>query len=82
VEVASIFQSLATMAGLFAYWGLYIATGFACAFYVYQDAIKHKRRALNIHPYWWAALAFIGNVWALFAYWVMQHSTLVKTPDE
>jgi hypothetical protein len=78
----SIYQALLGTAGLYTYWVLYVATGIACAYYVYQDAIKQDRRTLNIHPYWWAALALIGGVWTLLAYWLIQHSTLKKPGDE
>lgn len=78
----SIYQALLGAAGLYTYWALYILTGIACAFYVYQDAIKQSRRVLNVHPYWWAAFALIGGVWTLVAYWLLQHSTLGKSRDE
>lgn len=82
VEEPSLYQALLGAAGLYVYWGLYIATGVACAYYVYQDAIKQSHVSLNIHPYWWAALTLIGGVWSLLAYWIMQHSSLVKRRDE
>ena len=82
MEEHSIYQALLGTAGLYTYWALYIATGIACAYYVYQDSIKQPRRVLNIHPYWWAALTLIGGVWAVMAYWIMQHSSFAKTRDE
>lgn len=78
MEEISAFQSILGTIAIFAYWIIYIAVGFASAFYVYQDAIKQDQRALNIHPYWWAIFALIGSVWALAAYWLMQHSSLGK----
>jgi len=78
----SIYQALLGAVGLYAYWILYILTGIACAYYVYQDSLRQDRRALGIHPYWWAAFALLGGVWTLLAYWVMQHSTLRKPSDD
>jgi hypothetical protein len=78
----SIYQALLGSVGLYTYWVLYILTGIACAYYVYQDAIKPPRRAINIHPYWWAIFAPLGGVWTVFPYWVMQHSALVKSGDK
>jgi len=37
---------------------------------------------MNIHPYWWAIFALQGRVGTVLPYWVMQHSTLVKSRDE
>lgn len=54
-EEDSIYQALLGAAGLYAYWILYILTGIVCAYYVYQDSLRQERRALGIHPYWWAA---------------------------
>lgn len=68
--------------GLYIYWALYVGTGIACAYYVYQDVITRAHRALNIHPYWWAALTLIGGIWAVLAYWIMQHSTLARCEDK
>ena len=48
---------------------------------LYQDAIKQNRRALNIGPYWWAAFSLAGGIWSLFAYWLMEHSSLSKSRD-
>ncbi|MDB6061742.1 MAG: hypothetical protein JWM78_1845 [Verrucomicrobiaceae bacterium] len=81
MENHSIFQAFFGTAGIFVYWALYVATAFACAYYVYQDSIKQNRLPLKIHPYWWAAIALIGGVFAVLAYWVMQHSTLAKNSD-
>jgi hypothetical protein len=78
----SIYQALLDAAGLYTYWVLYILTGITCAYYVYQDAIRQNRRALNIHPYWWAVFGLIGGVWTLVGYWLMQHSTLNKSEGE
>ena len=77
----SMYQALLLTASLFISWIVYIVTGIACAYYVYQDAIKQVRRVLKIHPYWWAAFALMGGVWTLIAYWIMQHSTLVKKDE-
>jgi hypothetical protein len=37
---------------------------------------------MTSHPYWWAIFALHGGVWTALPYWVMQHSTLVKSRDE
>lgn len=81
MEDSSIFQMLlATISAgsLSAYWSLYALTGIACAYYVYKDAKKQGCLALNIRPCWWAVFSLIGGVWALVAYWLLQHSTLRK----
>ncbi len=79
----SIYQALLGAAGVYnTYWILYMLTGIACAYYVYQDSLRQNRRALMIHPYWWATFALLGGVWTLLAYWVMQHSKLRKPADE
>jgi formate hydrogenlyase subunit 3/multisubunit Na+/H+ antiporter MnhD subunit len=75
-------QAFFGTAGIFIYWALYIATGFACAYYVYQDSIKQNNRPLKIHPYWWAAITLIGGIFAVLVYWVMHHSTLTKSSNE
>ena len=75
-------QVLFGSAALYLYWLLYVATSLGSAFYVYQDAIRQPRRALNISPYWWAAFALIRSIWTLAAYWLMQHSSLAKTGNE
>jgi hypothetical protein len=73
----SSFAGFSTI-GLFLYWILYGLTNFGCAYFVYQDAIKQEKRALNIGPYWWGIFSILGGVWTLLAYWLMQHSTLVQ----
>ncbi len=82
MEDHSIYQALLGAAGLYAYWILYILTGIVSAYYVYQDSIRQERRALNIHPYWWAAFGLLGGVWTLLVYWLMQHSTLTRPSNE
>ena len=67
---------------LYIYWGLYILTCLASAYYVYQDARKQAHRALNIHPYWWIIFGLLLNIWAVLVYWLMQHSTLRGARDE
>jgi len=58
------------------YWVLYAITNLGCAYFVYQDAMKQSRHALNIGAGWWALFCIIGGVWPLLVYWVMQHSSL------
>lgn len=82
MEEHSVFQALFGTVGLYTYWLLYGATALACAYYVYQDAIKQARRALNISPLCWAALAMVSGIWAVAAYWVMQHSSLAVSRDK
>jgi amino acid transporter len=69
-------------AAIAVYYIFYILTNIACAYYIYQDAIKQDRRPLNIHPYWWAAFGAIGGIWVLVGYWLMQHSSLRKSESE
>jgi hypothetical protein len=66
---------------IYIYWLLYALTNIACAFFVYQDAIKQNKRALNIGSVWWGFFSLLGGVWILLAYWIMQHSTLVKSNE-
>ncbi len=82
MEEFSIFHSLLGSAGLYTYWALYILTGLACSYYVYQDVIKQTQRVLNIHPYWWVLFTLIGGVWTLLAYWIMQHSSIARVRGE
>ena len=77
----SFFQAILGTVGVYIYWVLYVLTSVACAYFVYQDAIKQPRLELKINPYWWAAFALIGGVWTTLVYWLMQHSTLSKSQD-
>ncbi len=81
MDESSLTQSILTTTWLYAYWVLYGVTNVACAYFVYQDAIKQNRCALNIGPYWWAAFSLAGGIWSLFAYWLMEHSSLSKSRD-
>ena len=81
MEEQSFAQALFTGAWMYVYWILYAITNVGCAYFVYQDAIKQNRRALNIGPYWWAMFSLIGGVWPLLVYWLMQHSTLSKNNE-
>jgi hypothetical protein len=78
MDGSSFAGAVFSSAWLYIYWILYGLTNCACAYFVYQDAIKQNSRALNIGPYWWGAFSLLGGVWTLLAYWLMQHSTLVK----
>lgn len=63
---------------IYVYWFVYAIANLGCAYFVYQDAIKQNRRALNIGPYWWAFFSLLGGIWSLLVYWLMQHSSLSK----
>lgn len=61
------------------YWLFwFILPGAIAAYFVYQDGRKNMPLALDIHPKWWALFCLIGGFWAVLAYWLMHHSTLVK----
>lgn len=63
------------------YWAAYILTGIASAYFIYQDAIKQAKLALNISPYWWAFFALFGSFYTIAIYWLMQHSGLSRHND-
>jgi hypothetical protein len=81
MEEMGFFSAMLGTLGLYIYWALYVVTSVACAFFVYQDAIKQPRLELKISPYWWATFSLIGGVWTALVYWLMQHSTLSKSKE-
>ena len=64
-----------------AYWIAHAVAIVAAAYFVYQSAVRRKRAALNIGPYWWALFTLVGGVWTLLIYWLMEHSTLSVDRD-
>jgi uncharacterized membrane protein YdcZ (DUF606 family) len=59
-----------------AFWIVRAIAIVAGAYFVYQSAVRRKRAALNIGPYWWVLFTFVGGIWTLLIYWLMEHSTL------
>jgi hypothetical protein len=76
MEQSSLFGAILNGAFIYAYWAAWGATNIACAYFVYQSAIRRTRAELGIGPYWWALLTLIGGVWTLLIYWLIEHSTL------
>jgi hypothetical protein len=73
-------QMFLSWAPMSLYWLIwFIIPGAAAAYYAWQDGIKRMPLAMGIHPGWWALFCFISGAWGLLAYWVMHHSTLVKS---
>ena len=58
------------------YWIVRAIAIVACAYFVYQSAIRRRHAALNIGPYWWVLFTVVGGIWTILIYWVMEHSTL------
>jgi hypothetical protein len=65
-----------------AYWIAHAIAIVAAAYFVYQSAVRRKRAALNIGPYWWVLFTLVGGVWTLLIYWLMEHSTLSVDRDK
>ena len=63
------------------YWIAHAIAIAVAAYFVYQSAVRRKRAALNIGPYWWALFTLVGGVWTLLIYWLMEHSTLSVDRD-
>ena len=74
----TFFQTFFGAGLLYFYWMIWIVSNIACAYFVYQSALRRTAPALNINAYWWALFTLMGGIWALFVYWVMEHSTLVR----
>jgi len=64
-----------------AFWIIRVVVILACAYFVYHSAIRRKRAALNIGPYWWVLFTLVGGIWTLLIYWLMEHSTLSVERD-
>ena len=76
MDQPSFLGSILPGALLYLYWAAWGIISIACAFFVYQSAIRRKRSALNIGPYWWAFFTLIGGIWTLLIYWLIEQSTL------
>ncbi len=82
MEQTSLFGAVFGAAWVYLYWGAWGLTSIACAYFVYQDAIRRKHAALKIGAYWWALFTLIGGVWSLLAYWLIERSTLSSRSDD
>lgn len=78
---SSYFLAIFSSYGIYIYWILFAITNIGCTYFVYQDAIKQNKRALNIGATWWGLFTLLGGIWTLLAYWIMQHSTLTKSGE-
>jgi hypothetical protein len=63
------------------YWIARVIVVIGCAYFVYHSAIRRKRPAMNIGPYWWTLFTVVGGIWTLLIYWLMEHSTLAARDD-
>lgn len=62
-------------------WIVLVITHLGCTYFVYHDAIKLDKRALNIGAKWWGFFTLFGGFWTLLAYWAMQHSALALSRE-
>jgi hypothetical protein len=66
------------------FWAAHAIATVACAYFVYQSAIRRKQAAMDIGAFWWVLFTLVGGIWTLFVYWIMEHSTLSarRSPDD
>jgi hypothetical protein len=67
---------------LYLYWLAWALTNIGCAYFVYQAAIRRKRKALNVGPGWWAIFTLFGGLWSLALYWLMEHSSMSRSEND
>jgi hypothetical protein len=76
MEPTSFIGAIFGAVWIYAYWIVWGLTSVACAYFVYQSAIRRKQAALGIGAYWWAFFTLLGGIWTLLIYWLIEHSTL------